>query len=58
MNYPNRLGHTPIFFACNSPELHNVVLMLAKAGAKVTHQDNDGNTILHLVMREFKLLTF
>eukprot|EP00300_Choanocystis_sp_HF-7_P017904 c19869_g2_i5.p1 GENE.c19869_g2_i5~~c19869_g2_i5.p1 ORF type:complete len:299 (+),score=64.60 c19869_g2_i5:972-1868(+) len=49
LNFQNRLGHTPVFFACNSPELHNVVLQLARSGADLCHRDNEGNTILHSV---------
>ena len=49
VNYPDLLGHTPLFYACNATELRNVILLLIHNGAKIGLKDHDGNTILHQV---------
>ncbi len=47
VNRADLLGHTAVFYACNSAELRNVILMLVHNGAQLAHRDQDGNTIMH-----------
>jgi ankyrin repeat protein len=49
VNKADLLGHTAVFYACNSSELRNVILLLVHHGAALALCDLEGNTIMHQV---------